>query len=61
MFFELPAYPQRDFISMLPEGTEIKTEVVVTNDGRHYSGPLEFIYYAGMVILSFVVSLGTNC
>lgn len=46
MFFELPPYPRPEFNSMLPEGTEIKTEVVVTNDGKHYSPPLEFIYYA---------------
>eukprot|EP01096_Ripella_sp_DP13-Kostka_P013810 TRINITY_DN605_c0_g1_i1.p1 TRINITY_DN605_c0_g1~~TRINITY_DN605_c0_g1_i1.p1 ORF type:complete len:434 (-),score=182.42 TRINITY_DN605_c0_g1_i1:321-1520(-) len=47
LFFELPPYPQKELNNLLPEGTEIKTEVFVTNDGRHFSNPLQFIYSSG--------------
>lgn len=42
LFFHLPGYPHPDASSMT-EG-EIKASVQVTNDGRHFSNELTFIY-----------------
>merc|ERR1712137_717974 len=42
LFFKLPSYPHPDAVTMT-EG-EINVTIQVTNDGRHYSNELNFIY-----------------
>jgi len=42
LFFPLPPYP---LPPPLPEGLEMRAQVRVSNDGRHFSNPLEFTYY----------------
>lgn len=42
LFFHLPGYPHPDASSMT-DG-EIKATVQVTNDGRHFSNELSFVY-----------------
>jgi hypothetical protein len=46
LFFELPAYPLPNNV-IVTANTEIKVSVVITNDGRTYSNPLEFTYIPG--------------
>lgn len=44
LFFTLPAYPYH-FAASQPEPSDgIKVQVMVTNDGRNYSNPLDFTY-----------------
>jgi hypothetical protein len=45
LFFELPPYPLPEGISVSPD-TEIKVTVLLTNDGRTFSNPLDFTYLA---------------
>lgn len=42
LFFPLPAYP---LPPPLPDGLEMRAQVRVSNDGRHFSNPIEFTYY----------------
>lgn len=42
LFFPLPPYP---LPPPLPDGLELRAQVRVSNDGRHFSNPLEFTYY----------------
>jgi len=42
LFFPLPPYP---LPPPLPDGLEMRAQVRVSNDGRHFSNPLEFTYY----------------
>ena len=42
LFFRLPSYPHPDAASM--KDGEIQVSVQVTNDGRHYSNELPFVY-----------------
>jgi hypothetical protein len=46
LFFELPPCPIPDYSAINPN-TEIKAQIVVTNDGRTYSNPLDFSYIVG--------------
>lgn len=41
LFFELPPYP---VTSMVNQENEVKVQILVTNDGRTYSNPIDFIY-----------------
>jgi hypothetical protein len=41
LFFELPPYP---VTSMINQENEVKVQILVTNDGRTYSNPVDFIY-----------------
>jgi len=45
LFFELPPYPLPGSMAIHPE-TEFKVTVLVTNDGRTHSNPLDFTYIA---------------
>jgi hypothetical protein len=45
IFFELPPYPLPDGIIITPD-TEVKVQVLLTNDGRTYSNPMDFNYIA---------------
>lgn len=45
LFFELPPYPLPEGILITPD-TEFKVQILVTNDGRTLSNPLDFIYIA---------------
>jgi len=45
LFFELPSYPLPDGVMVTPD-TEIRVQVLLTNDGRTYSNPLDFSYIA---------------
>jgi hypothetical protein len=47
LFFELPPYPLPDSVMISPD-VEFKVTVMVTNDGRTYSNPIEFTYIAGI-------------
>jgi len=51
LFFKLPPFPMSSAVKVeIPEGTEIKASVVVTNDGgKTYSNSLEFTYVVGNV------------
>lgn len=40
LFFTLPAYP----FQTQPGQEEVKCQVLVTNDGRNFSNPLDFVY-----------------
>lgn len=43
LFFTLPAYP----VQIMPgenEPMEVKAQVLVTNDGRNFSNPIDFLY-----------------
>eukprot|EP01114_Cavostelium_apophysatum_P007446 TRINITY_DN1954_c0_g1_i1.p1 TRINITY_DN1954_c0_g1~~TRINITY_DN1954_c0_g1_i1.p1 ORF type:complete len:363 (-),score=88.43 TRINITY_DN1954_c0_g1_i1:891-1979(-) len=51
IFFELPAYPIPDSVN-LPPDTEIKVNILVTNDGRTMSNPLEFTYITDGLVRS---------
>jgi len=42
LFFPLPAYP---LPPPLPDGLEMRAQVRVSNDGRHFSNPVDFTYY----------------
>lgn len=42
LFFPLPPYPVPP---PLLDGLEMRAQVRVSNDGRHFSNPLEFTYY----------------
>jgi len=42
LFFELPPYPLNG-INITPDA-ELRAQVIVTNDGRTYSNPLDFTY-----------------
>lgn len=46
LFFTLPPYPLPQGMTVTPN-TEIKVTALVTNDGRTFSNPLEFVYVAG--------------
>jgi len=45
LFFELPPYPLPDGVIVAPD-TEIRTQVLLTNDGRTFSNPIDFSYLA---------------
>lgn len=42
LFFPLPPYP---LPPPLPDGLEMRAQVRVSNDGRHFSNPIDFTYY----------------
>jgi len=42
LFFPLPPYP---LPPPLPDGLEMRAQVRVSNDGRHFSNPIEFTYF----------------
>jgi len=47
LFFELPPYPlPESLMNQINPNMEFKAEIVVTNDGRTYSNPMEFTYIA---------------
>eukprot|EP01112_Ceratiomyxa_fruticulosa_P008775 TRINITY_DN2273_c0_g3_i1.p1 TRINITY_DN2273_c0_g3~~TRINITY_DN2273_c0_g3_i1.p1 ORF type:complete len:438 (+),score=76.33 TRINITY_DN2273_c0_g3_i1:260-1573(+) len=43
LFFTLPPYPLPPGL-ILQDGTEIKAQVLVSNDGRNFSNPIEFTF-----------------
>lgn len=43
LFFTLPPYPLPS-PSPLPDGFELRAQVRVSNDGRYFSNPIDFIY-----------------
>jgi len=43
LFFELPSYPVVD-LSQLPPNVEIPAQILVSNEGRTYSNPIDFLY-----------------
>jgi hypothetical protein len=45
LFFELPPYPLPEGLLITPD-TEFKVQILVSNDGRTLSNPLDFIYIA---------------
>jgi hypothetical protein len=45
LFFELPPYPLPEGALVNPD-TEIKVTMLLTNDGRTFSNPLDFTYLA---------------
>jgi len=49
LFFKLPSYPAPAACESLPEGSEIPVTIVVTNDGKSFSNPLDFTYIVGRV------------
>lgn len=42
LFFPLPPYP---LPPPLPDGLEMRAQVRVSNDGRHFSNPIDFTYF----------------
>jgi hypothetical protein len=54
LFFELPPYPLPEGVLLAPD-TEVKVQVLLTNDGRTFSNPIEFTYITGRFV--FVLHL----
>ena len=47
LFFELPPYPLPEGITLSPD-VEFKVQILITNDGRTLSNPLDFVYISGL-------------